>query len=168
MIEPSIALFGESFEEASRVLEKLLEETGAQYTLLVDRKGFVLAHQEALWAPRPPALDSLATLVAGNAAATKALAELLGEKRFSEIVHQGEQQGIYVEEVNDLALLVIIFDQNAPVGRVKLYGKRAAGRLDHITQRAKVESGAAQNKFGLDTEYHESASALLDDLFGES
>jgi len=167
MIEPSIALFGESFEEASRVLEELLEETGAQYALLVDRKGFVLAHREALWAPRPPALDSLATLVAGNAAATKALAELLGEKRFSEIVHQGEQQGIYVEEVNDLALLVIIFDQNAPVGRVKLYGKRAAGRLDHITQRAQVESGAARNQLGLDTEYRESASALLDDLFGE-
>ncbi len=167
MIEPSIALFGESFEEASRVLEELLEETGAQYALLVDRKGFVLAHREALWAPRPPALDSLATLVAGNAAATKALAELLGEKRFSEIVHQGEKQGIYVEEVNDLALLVVIFDQNAPVGRVKLFGKKAAGRLDHITERAKVESGASRARLGLDTEYRESASALLDDLFGE-
>ncbi len=167
MIEPSIALFGASFEEASQVLEQLLEETGALYALLVDRKGFVLAHREALWAPRPPALDSLATLVAGNAAATKALAELLGEQRFSEIVHQGEKQGIYVEEVNDLALLVIIFDQNAPVGRVKLFGKKAAGRLDHITERAKVESAAGRAQLGLDTEYRESASALLDDLFGE-
>jgi len=167
MIEPSIALFGESFEEASQVLEQLLEETGALYALLVDRKGFVLAHREALWAPRPPALDTLATLVAGNAAATKALAELLGEKRFSEIVHQGEKQGIYVEEVNDLALLVIVFDQNAPVGRVKLFGKKAAGRLDHITERAKVETAASRDRLGLDTEYRESASALLDDLFGE-
>ncbi len=167
MIEPSIALFGESFEEASRVLEQLIEDTGAQYALLVDRKGFVLAHREALWAPRPPALDSLATLVAGNAAATKALAELLGEPRFSELVHQGERQGLYVEEVNDLTLLVIIFDQNAPVGRVKLYGKRAAGMLDRITERAKVESAAAKKQLGLDTEYRESASALLDDLFGD-
>ncbi len=168
MIEPSIALFGASFEEASRALDELLEATGAQYALLVDRKGFVLAHREALWAPRPPALDSLATLVAGNAAATKALAELLGEKRFSEIVHQGEKQGIYVEEVNDLALLVIIFDNNAPVGKIKLYGKRAAGKLDHITQRARVEAGPSRAELGLDTEYRDSASALLDDLFGES
>jgi len=168
MIEPSIALFGASFEEASRALEELLDATGAQYALLVDRKGFVLAHREALWAPRPPALDSLATLVAGNAAATKALAELLGEKRFSEIVHQGEKQGIYVEEVNDLALLVVIFDHNAPVGKIKLYGKRAAGKLDQITQRARVEAGPSRAELGLDTEYRDSASALLDDLFGES
>lgn len=168
MIEPSIALFGESFEEASQVLEKLLEDTGALYAMLVDRKGFVLAHREAIWAPKPPALDSLATLVAGNAAATKALAELLGEKRFSEIVHQGEKHGIYVEEVNDLSLLVIVFDQNAPVGRIKLFGKKAAGRLDHITERAKIETGGNQARFNLDTEYRESASALLDDLFGET
>jgi len=168
MIEPSIALFGESFEEASRVLDELLEDTGAHYALLVDRKGFVLAHREALWAPRPPQLDSLATLVAGNAAATQALAELLGERRFSELVHQGERHGIYVEEVNDLALLVVIFDQSTPVGRVKLFGKRAAAQLDHITQRAKVETAADRARFGLDTEYRESASALLDDLFGES
>ena len=168
MIEPSIALFGESFEEASQVLEKLLEDTGALYAMLVDRKGFVLAHREAIWAPRPPALDSLATLVAGNAAATKALAELLGEKRFSEIVHQGEKHGIYVEEVNDLSLLVIVFDQSAPVGRIKLFGKKAAGRLDHITERAKIETGGNHARFNLDTEYRESASALLDDLFGET
>ena len=167
MIEPSIALFGESFEEASRVLEELIEDTGALYAMLVDRKGFVLAHREALWAPRPPALDSLATLVAGNAAATKALAELLGEKRFSEIVHQGEKHGIYVEEVNDLSLLVIVFDQSAPVGRIKLFGKKAAGRLDHITERAKIETARDRARFNLDTEYRESASALLDDLFRE-
>jgi len=168
MIEPSIALFGESFEEASKVLDRLIEDTGAQYALLVDRKGFVLAHREALWAPRPPALDSLATLVAGNAAATKALAELLGEQRFSELVHQGEENGIYVEEVNQYALLVVIFDKTAPVGRIKLYGKKAAGRLDHITKRAKIEAAPSRKKMGIDTEYRSSAAAILDDLFGET
>jgi len=168
MIEPSIALFGASFEEASRVLKKLLEETGAHYALFVDRKGFVLAHEEALWAPRPPALDSLATLVASNAAATKALAELLGEEHFSEVFHQGKHQGIYVEEVNDVSLLVVIFDENTPVGKVKFYAKRAAGQLDHISERARIEAGPSQANLGLDTEYRESAAALLDDLFGES
>lgn len=168
MIEPSIALFGEAFEEASRVLERLLEETQARYALLVDRKGFVLTHRESLWAPPPPALDSIATLVASNAAATQALADLLQEDRFSELVHQGKDQGIYVEEVNELALLVVIFDKDSPIGRVKLYGKRAAALLDRITKKATVDAGAGKRNIGLDREYRESASAMLDDLFGEA
>lgn len=78
MVEPSLVLYGSLYERALGLLEETLRETGARYALLIDRKGFVLAHKEALWAPKPPPLDSLATLVAGNAAATQALAKLLG------------------------------------------------------------------------------------------
>jgi predicted regulator of Ras-like GTPase activity (Roadblock/LC7/MglB family) len=133
-----------------------------RYVLLVDRKGFVLAHREALWAPRPPALDSIATLVAGNAAATQALANLLGEPKFNELVKQGEKQGLYVEEVNDLTLLVMIFDTDTPIGRVKLFGKKAAAELDEITRSAVV----MPRELGIDKDFHESADAMLDDLFG--
>ena len=98
MVEPSLVLYGAPYERAVEVLEETLRETGARYALLIDRKGFVLAHKEALWAPKPPPLDTLATLVAGNAAATQALAKLLGEARFQEEVHQGERMGLYVDE----------------------------------------------------------------------
>ena len=86
MVEPSLGLYGAPYERAVEVLEETLRETGARYALLIDRKGFVLAHKEALWAPKPPPLDTLATLVASNAAATQALAKLLGEARFQEEV----------------------------------------------------------------------------------
>ncbi|RDI94807.1 roadblock/LC7 domain-containing protein [Meiothermus sp. QL-1] len=162
MVEPAIALFGGTYEKAARILDELLRESGARYTLLLDRKGFVLAHKEALWAPKPPALDSLATLIAGNAAATQALAKMLGEPRFNELLHQGATYGLFVEEVGELALLVVIFDKSVPVGRVKLYGKRAAQALEEITQAAVVSPGA----LGIDREYREGASALLDELFG--
>lgn len=162
MVEPTVALYGESFKRTVGILEDLLRESGARYAMLVDRKGFVLAHQEALWAPRPPALDSLATLVAGNAAATQALAKMLGEPQFNELVHQGSTHGLYVEEVGELTLLVVIFDNTAPVGRVKLYGKRAAQSLDAITREAVV----TPQKVGIDQEYQKGASALLDELFG--
>ncbi|MHA0034819.1 hypothetical protein ACXXDK_07820 [Deinococcus sp. PESE-38] len=54
MIEPSLALYGEAFARVDQHLEELLGATGVRYCLLVDRKGFVLSHKEALWAPRPP------------------------------------------------------------------------------------------------------------------
>jgi predicted regulator of Ras-like GTPase activity (Roadblock/LC7/MglB family) len=162
MIEPSIALFGSSHEKAVVALDDLLRDSGARYAFLLDRKGFVLAHQEALWAPRPPALDSIATLIAGNAATIQALAKLLGELRFNEVLHQGDSYGIYAEAVGDLALVVVIFDNSVPVGRVKLYGKRAVQSLDAITKDAIVNP----ETLGIDSEYRDGASALLDELFG--
>ena len=162
MIEPTVALYGDAFNRAAAVLEELIDQAQVRYVLLVDRKGFVLAHREALWAPRPPALDSIATLVAGNAAATQALANLLGEPKFNELVKQGEKQGLYVEEVNDLTLLVMIFDTDTPIGRVKLFGKKAAQSLDEITRNAVV----MPRELGIDKDFQESADAMLDDLFG--
>uniref|UniRef100_A0A831XHL3 Roadblock/LC7 domain-containing protein n=1 Tax=Thermus islandicus TaxID=540988 RepID=A0A831XHL3_9DEIN len=162
MVEPSLVLYGALYERALDLLEDTLRETGARYALLIDRKGFVLAHKEALWAPKPPPLDSLATLVAGNAAATQALAKLLGEVRFQEVVHQGERMGLYVDEAGEHALLVLVFDEDAPLGKVKLYGKRAAEGLAGIAQ----EALAHPPKLTLDTEYREGANALLDELFG--
>jgi len=160
MVEPSLVLYGALYEEALRVLEETLRETGARYGLLVDRKGFVLVHKEALWAPKPPPLDSLATLAAGNAAATQALAKLLGEARFQEQVLQGERMGLYVDEAGEHALLLLVFDENAPLGKVKLYGKRAAEALARLAE----EALAHPPKLRLDTEYREGAKALLDDL----
>jgi predicted regulator of Ras-like GTPase activity (Roadblock/LC7/MglB family) len=162
MVEPSLVLYGALYERAMGVLEEALRETGARYALFIDRKGFVLAHKEALWAPKPPPLDSLATLVAGNAAATQALAKLLGEVRFQELVHQGERMGLYVDEAGEHALLLLVFDENAPLGKVKLYGKRVAEALAKIAE----EALANPPRLSLDTEYREGAKALLDELFG--
>ena len=53
MVEPSLVLYGALYERAMGVLEEALRETGARYALFIDRKGFVLAHKEALWAPSP-------------------------------------------------------------------------------------------------------------------
>ena len=161
MIEPSLALYGESFDQVEQQLEDLLEATGVRYCLLVDRKGFVLSHKEALWAPRPPALDSVATLVASNAAATAALANMLGERTFSEQIHQGEQGAIYVESVADVALLTLIFDSSVPLGRVKLHAKKTIAVMTVVMQNLKE---APPIKF--EAGFGDSASALLDDLLG--
>ena len=161
MIEPSLALYGEDFDQVERQLEDLLEATGVRYCLLVDRKGFVLSHKEALWAPRPPALDSVATLVASNAAATAALANMLGERSFSEQIHQGEQGAIYVESVADVALLTLIFESSVPLGRVKLHAKKTIKELTEVMKNVK---DAPPVKFNDD--FGSSVASLLDDLLG--
>ena len=163
MIEPSIALYGEAFSRVNEALDGVISRAHVRYAMLVDRKGFVLAHREALWAPKPPALDSIATLIAGNAAATSALAKLLGERRFNELVHQGEHIGLYVEEVSPEALLAVIFDETAPIGRVKLFAKQAVETISALVENL---SPAEAGSVSLGSDFASSAGALLDDLFG--
>ena len=140
MVEPSLVLYGAPYERAVEVLEETLRETGARYALLIDRQGSVLAHKEALWPPKPPPPDTPAPLVASN--------------------HQGERMGLYVDEAGEHALPVLVFDETAPLGKVKLHGKRAAEALARIAE----EALANPPRLALDTEYREGAEALLDDL----
>lgn len=161
MIEPTLALYGDAYERVDQHIQELLNVTGVRYGLLVDRKGFVLSHKEALWAPRPPALDSVATLVASNAAATAALANMLGERTFSEQIHQGENGTLYVESVGTEALLTLIFDGSVPLGKVKVYAKKSiptiAAILDELKDLPPMDLG---------DDFNQGATALLDDLMG--
>lgn len=161
MIEPTLDLYGDAFARVDQHIQELLETTGVRYGLLVDRKGFVLSHKEALWAPRPPALDSVATLVASNAAATTALANMLGEHTFSEQIHQGENGTLYVESVGADTLLTLIFDASVPLGKVKVYAKKTVTAIAAILEELK---DAPPVQLGED--FNQGANALLDDLLG--
>ena len=66
MLEPSLDLYGETYETVDTLLDELITKSHARYAMIVDRQGFVLMHSRALWAPKPPSLDSLATLVASE------------------------------------------------------------------------------------------------------
>ncbi len=162
MLEPSLDLYGETFEKVDALLAELLSRSHARYVMIIDRKGFVLMHSRALWAPKPPSLDSLATLIASNYSANTAIANLFGENGFKETVQQGAEVGTYLEELGDKALLVTIFDSSAALGRVKLYTKKAVEEVRAVLRDAKDEAPSIE----FDQEWSSSTEALLDGLFG--
>jgi predicted regulator of Ras-like GTPase activity (Roadblock/LC7/MglB family) len=162
MLEPSLDLYGETFTKVDTLLNDLLTKSHARYTIIIDLKGFVLMHSRALWAPKPPSLDSLATLIASNYSANTAIAKLFGEPGFKEMVQQGSEVGTYVEEIGEKALLVTVFDSSAALGRVKLFTRKA---VDHIKQ-VLSESTDEMPKVEFDQNWSDSTEALLDGLFG--
>lgn len=162
MLEPSLELYGETYDKVEALLEDLLGKSHARYAMIVDLKGFVLVHCKALWAPKPPSLDSLATLIASNYSANLAIAKLFGEGGFKEMVQQGEGVGMYLEELGDKALLVSVFDESAVLGRVKLFTKRAAEEALAVIR----DSQEVAPKLEFDEAWQASSQALLDGLFG--
>ncbi len=75
---------------------------------------------------------SLASLTAGNIAATGGLAKLIGEKEFSILFHEGEKDNIHISIVGGRVILVVIFDQRSSLGLVRLRVKKASDELGAI------------------------------------
>lgn len=77
---------------------------------------------------------SLASLTAGNIAATGGLAKLLGEKEFSILFHEGEKDNIHISIMGQRVILVVIFDQRSSLGLVRLRVRKASDELNTIIQ----------------------------------
>src|SRR6266496_2030693 len=129
MISQDLVLYDEEFQKIRQALQRLLEDASAKLVFLVDKNGQQIAAVGDL-----SSLDttSLASLTAGNVAATDGLARLIGEKEFSILFHEGEKDNIHISIVAQRVILVVIFDERASLGLVRLRVRRATGELDKI------------------------------------
>ena len=111
------------------VLKKLLADSYAKIVFLVDKNGSLMAT-----AGETGEFDttSLASLAAGNIAATGGLASLIGEKEFSILFHEGERDNMHISVVANRLILVVIFDRRSSVGLVRLRVRRAGVELEKI------------------------------------
>src|SRR2546425_9881012 len=96
---------------------------------LVDKNGQQIAADGELNAIDTTALASLA---AGNVAATDSLARLIGEKEFSVLFHEGERDNLHISVVAGRLILVVIFDERSSLGLVRLRVKKGSTELAAI------------------------------------
>jgi predicted regulator of Ras-like GTPase activity (Roadblock/LC7/MglB family) len=127
MSPADLVLFEEDFRRLQRVLRKLRSDSEASVVLLVDKNGQRIASVGDV-----DALDmtALASLTAGNVAATDGLARILGEREFSVLLHEGEKENIHVSIVGRRVILVVIFSDRSSLGLVRLRVRQAAAELD--------------------------------------
>ncbi|MEW6720975.1 MAG: roadblock/LC7 domain-containing protein [Thermodesulfobacteriota bacterium] len=122
-------------------LRKLRADAFAKAVFLVEKNGTLLASTGEAQGVDATALASLA---AGNIAATGGLANLIGEKEFSILFHEGERDNMHISVVGDRLILVVIFDRRSSVGLVRLRVRRASQELAQIL--AAVEENAGEEE----------------------
>lgn len=121
------------FETEYRLLEEALrrlrQDANAKAVFLIDKNG-----QHIAAAGETEAFDStsLASLTAGNVAATDGLAKLIGEREFSVLFHEGQRDHIHISIVARRAILLVIFDERSSLGLVRLRVKRASVELKKV------------------------------------
>lgn len=147
MAGPQMIMFDAEFKQISSVIERLNREANTKVCYLVDKNGQLIAS-----AGETAGIDStsLASLTAGNIAATTGLAKLLGEKEFSIVFHEGERDNIHISLVGQRVILVVVFDQRTSLGLVRLKVKKISAELADIfnSLAAKVQApGSAKTPF---------------------
>lgn len=128
----SLVMFEEEFKQITVVIDRLLKEANAKVVFLVDKDGQLIASSGDTG---DIDTTSLASLTAGNIAATGGLAKLIGEREFSILFHEGERDNLHISIVAQRVILVVIFDQKSSLGLVRLRVKKASDELNTILQK---------------------------------
>jgi predicted regulator of Ras-like GTPase activity (Roadblock/LC7/MglB family) len=143
-------MYDEEFKRINIVIEKLLRESNAKVIFLVDKNGQLIS---GVGETEHLDTTSLASLTAGNIAATGGLAKLIGEKEFSILFHEGEKDNLHISIVAGRVILVVIFDQRSSLGLVRLRVKKASDELatifEDLAKKAQEmeKSGSSQSPF---------------------
>jgi predicted regulator of Ras-like GTPase activity (Roadblock/LC7/MglB family) len=160
MMNSQMVMFEEEFKLITTVCERLTKEANAKVVFLVDKNGQLIAS-----AGETENLDttSLASLTAGNIAATGGLAKLLGESEFSILFHEGEKDNLHISIVASRVILVVIFDDRSSLGLVRLRVKKASDELTKIFEALLKKVDDPRNG----TPFAEITDDDIDNLFSE-
>src|SRR4030066_1540945 len=137
MSTSDLVMYEEEFRKIDEELKKLYQQTNAMVVFLVDKNGQLIA---SAGETRDIDTTSLASLTAGNIAATGGIARLLGEKEFTILFHEGEKDNIHISLIGQRVILVVIFDKRSSLGlgplRVKHASEGLVTIINDITRKA--------------------------------
>jgi len=166
MATPDLVMYEEEYQQIKDTLQRLQVDSNSKIVFLVDKNGQQIASHGDM---RGVDATSLASLTAGNVAATDGLAKLIGEKEFSILFHEGERDNIHISLVAQRVILVVIFDDRSSLGLVRLRVKKASQELERtfevLLKKSEAERGSLGSRF--DSPFAEITDEDIDSLFSE-
>ncbi|MFI5296060.1 MAG: roadblock/LC7 domain-containing protein [Thermodesulfovibrionales bacterium] len=158
-----LVMYEEEFSRIDEELQRLYLQTNAKVVFLVDKNGQLIAS-----AGETHDIDttSLASLTAGNVAATGGIARLLGEREFTILFHEGEKDNIHISLIGQRIILVVIFDSRSSLGLVRLRVKKVSEALvkifNDITAKSERDKGEGRPD---ESPFAEISDEDIDNLF---
>ena len=161
---PQLVLLEDDHRLIVEVAKKLVNDANAKAVFLVDKNGQLVGEAGELEGIATP---SLASLVAGNIAASGGLAKLIGEDEFPVHFHQGERDNVHITLVAQRIILVVIFDDRSSLGLVRLRVKKAGQSLSEIFDRVFNRAEAELAGEGESSPFAEISDEDIDNLFAD-
>jgi predicted regulator of Ras-like GTPase activity (Roadblock/LC7/MglB family) len=134
-------LIEEDVQLLNSVMDELLRKSQAASALVIDKGGPVIGQRGAI---EQFDMTTIAALAAGSFCATQAIAERLGEANFANIYQQGEHFSLLFCNIDENALLIVIFKAELSAGAIKYFAgesvRQIAKQLLRAQERAPGES----------------------------
>jgi predicted regulator of Ras-like GTPase activity (Roadblock/LC7/MglB family) len=119
-------LIEEDIRQLDMVLRELLTRSEATAALIIDKGGFLISHRGGA---EDFDLTTIAALASGAFMANQTIANLVHETNFESVYQAGETSSMYIQNVDEHCLLVVIFPAQVGVGAVKYFALPACRNI---------------------------------------
>jgi predicted regulator of Ras-like GTPase activity (Roadblock/LC7/MglB family) len=130
-------LIEEDVHLLNSVLDELLRKSEAATALVIDKGGPVIDQRGAV---EQFDTTTIAALAAGSFCATQAIAERLGEVNFANIYQQGERFSLLFCNIDENALLIVIFKAELSAGAIKYFAAESVRQIARQMARAQARA----------------------------
>jgi len=151
----------ESAEDINDLLSNLVKRSEAVTALLISREGVCISK-----AGNVETLNStaLAALVAGMFAATREVANIVGEEQFSILLQQGEKRHIHISLIGQRNMMIVVFEDYKRIGRVRHEARSIGSDLVRILENREKSKKEDSGDISV-PEFKEYALNLIDRIF---
>ena len=123
-------LIEEDIHKLNDLLHEFIASTDSTAALIIDKGGFLITHQGDA---KNFDFTTIGALASGAFMANQTIAGLVNEPNFNSIYQQGEKASLFVANVDEHCLLVVIFGSH--IGVVKYF---ATGAIKKIARQIKT------------------------------
>ncbi|MFO7914948.1 MAG: roadblock/LC7 domain-containing protein [Candidatus Krumholzibacteriales bacterium] len=167
MVRANWKVFEKDYWAINAALEELIDNSNSKSVLLLDKTGQLISN-----VGQDPRFDihTFTSLCAADFEANARLANLIGEKDFSTLYHQGSDESMYLSKVEKDIILVVLFDRRTTLGLVRLRTRKAVEELAVVIRRLyeKLEyENEDYSESSFDEDFRAEAEFEIDSLFSD-
>jgi predicted regulator of Ras-like GTPase activity (Roadblock/LC7/MglB family) len=119
-------LIEDDIQRLNETLREFIASADATAALVIDKGGFLITHQGNA---DDFDLTTIAALSSGAFMANQTIASLVNEPNFNSIYQQGDKFSLFVVNIDEHCMLVVIFKSQTGVGVVKYFASAAVKRI---------------------------------------
>lgn len=128
-------LLEEDIQSIEDVLNDYNEKSDATVTMVIDKGGFLISHRGDA---RRFDLTTIAALASGAYMANQTIANLIHEDSFDSVYQQGEKNSMFVTNIDENCLLMVVFSCKIGVGVVKYHSMETRKKIARQLQVAQA------------------------------
>lgn len=151
-----------TYQKISRILYELNTRLKATLCIFADMNGYAIDFSGDT---QKINVNSFTAVAAGSFSTANEMAGIVsGQKHFQHVFLEGEERNVYMCNVADDYLMIVIFNRLVPVGFVRLLTHHAVDKLSQYLD--SLRAGSRQAHGFLDTDFRKKLDRELDRAFG--